>query len=224
MKPAPMIPRRSGCVMEASSGLVLAAERAAADKQLVQHDAEAVNVRASVHSMPFTARLLGTHVSGRTSEVPSFRDVRVSQGKSEIDQVRSLVLVDQDVARLHVSMHHTLLMRVVQRPGNRCNQFGGFSERRFCFLKLRRKIIPLDMFADDVERKVVGLPHIVNWHDVRVIETGNRTCLGQIQFGLVGTGDQPAMWDFDGYGTSQLLIASQIHSSEGAFAQVFSIR
>ena len=105
--------------------LGLTGEGAAAHQQLIKHRAEAVNVAAAVHAMPFTPRLFGTHVVGCPREArATTAEVLVPQRQAEIDEVRLAFGVDEDVARLDVPVHQPMLVGVVQRLGQRGHQLG----------------------------------------------------------------------------------------------------
>ena len=87
--------------------------------------------------MSFATSLLGTHVSRRSRILRPFTDVFFSQCQPEIDDVRLAVFANQDVARLHVPMHESLFVSVMQRLGHGCHQLGGVSVLEPLLLELR---------------------------------------------------------------------------------------
>ena len=76
--------------------------------------------------MPFATGLFGTHVGGRPGVARPLAHILLAQGQPEIGHERLAALVEQDVARLDVPMHQTLLVGVVQRLGHRRHQFDRF--------------------------------------------------------------------------------------------------
>src|SRR5262249_6016370 len=89
-------------------------ERGLAREQLVERDAEAIDVAASVR---LASEPLGRHVLERADEVPGMREVGL------LDQLRDAeigdpdlpAIVEQEVRWLDVAMQHALRMRVCQR-------------------------------------------------------------------------------------------------------------
>src|SRR5688572_15960315 len=65
-------------------------------------------------------RLLGAHISGGAQDGASASQPRfdvVATGQTEIDQVRSPPVVQEDVVRLYVAMEDLATMRVAERVG-----------------------------------------------------------------------------------------------------------
>ena len=105
-------------------------ERLASHQQFVEDHAQAENVAAAIDPMPFATGLLGTHVGGRpgVASAPCRRPAsRKASPKSATNGLP--LVVEQDVARLDVPMHQSLLVGVVQRLGHRRHQFDRFVER-----------------------------------------------------------------------------------------------
>ena len=129
---------------------------ARAREQLVEHDAQTENVAAAIDPMPFASGLFGTHVGGGAGEfVVALAKVFVSQSEPEIGDVGLAVAVDQDVARLNVSMDQSLVVGVVQCLGDGGDQFRRFgSDNRFCLV--RAQVGALDELRDDVAQAVLG--------------------------------------------------------------------
>ena len=59
----------------------------------------------------------------------------------------------------------------------------------------------------------------MHWHDIRVIEVGDRAGFGQVGFGVFGTGHQLAVRNFNGDEPLQLLVISQIDEAEATLSE-----
>ena len=200
-------------------GLRVASKRPATGQQLVEHHAQAEDVAAAIDPMPFATGLFGTHVGGRPGILRSLADVLFSQCQPEIDDVRLAVLADQNVARLDVPMHQSLLVGVVQGLGHRRHQFGRFPVLQPLLLELRREIGPFDVLRDDEAGTVLRAADIMHRHDAGMVEIGDRAGLGQIRLGIFGLRDQLGVRHLDGDRPVQLLVVGQIDQAEAAFAQ-----
>ena len=104
-------------------------ERQRAGEQLVQHDAERIDVRARVDIERRELRLLRAHVLRRADQVTDHR-VRAARllverhglGDAEVDHLGARPAVDlrdQQVAGLEVAMDHALLVRVLHGLADR---------------------------------------------------------------------------------------------------------
>ena len=94
---------------------VVALERRLARQQLVEHDAERVDVRQRVDLL--AARLLGRDVVARAEHRPGLRhpcDVERARDP-EVGHLRLPVAVEQDVLRLHVAVHEPAGVRERER-------------------------------------------------------------------------------------------------------------
>ena len=153
-----------------------------------------------------------------------FADVLFSQSQAEIHDVRLALVVDQDVARLYVSVDQPLLVGVMQRLGHGRDEFRRLLTRKPGLLEPRRQIGPLDILGDDEERKFRRASHVVNRDDVRMFEAGHGAGFGQIQFGIFGASDPIGVGHLDGDGAMQLFVMGQIDEAEAPFAQQLLIR
>ena len=98
----------------------LAFERRAPRERFEQHARERVEVSPSIHLAALD--LLGRDVVDRPREravATQAVDRRGMLGEAEVGEERAIVLVYEDVARLHVAVHQTLRMRCVERLGDR---------------------------------------------------------------------------------------------------------
>ena len=194
-------------------------KRSPSGQQFVEDDAQAEDVTAAIHPMPFATGLFGTHVGGRPGVAWSLAHVLLPQGQPEIGHKRLAALVEQDVARLDVPMHQPLLVGVVQRLGHRRHQFDGFVHRQPGLLEPRGEVGAVDVLRDDEAGKLFGAADIMDRHDVRVIEIGDRAGFGQIGFGIFGAIHQLAMRHLDRDETLQLVVVGEVDEAETALAQ-----
>ena len=165
-----------------------AGERAAAHQQLIKHRTEAVNVAAAVHAVPFTPRLFGTHVERRPGKAWAMTEVLVPQGQAKIDEVRHVVVVKKDVARLDVPMDQPVLVGAVQRFGQSCHQLGCPCVRQSGLFDPRGQIGPIDPLGNDIAGALVRAADIVHGNDVGMVEIGDRAGFGQISFRILRPG------------------------------------
>ena len=99
----------------------VAAERPLAGEQLVEDDAEAVDVAAGVDRVRLAAGLLGRHVGRRAEHLAVGRHRRVvgvALGQAEVHEVRLAVGVEQDVRRLDVAVDDAERVRAAERVGD----------------------------------------------------------------------------------------------------------
>ena len=175
--------------------LGLAAEGAAAHQQLIKDRAEAVDVAAAVHAMPFTPRLFGTHVVGRPDMARTTTTrIVVLERQAEIDEVRLAFGVDQDVARLDVPVDQPLLVGVVERPGQCGHQLGRRRVRQPGPFDPRRQISPINVLENDIAGAFVRAADILYGNDVGVVEPGDRAGFGQIPTRLPPAGVTSEAW------------------------------
>src|SRR5213593_3701606 len=99
-------------------------KRSSTSQQLVEDHAQAEDVRAAIHSMPLTAGLFGTHVSGCSGEFRSLAKVIILERQAEVSDKRMAGCINNDVRRFDVPMHQPLAVRVVQRLGHSRDESG----------------------------------------------------------------------------------------------------
>ena len=162
-------------------GARVAAERLPAGQELVKHDAQAEDVRAAVDAVPLAAGLLGAHVGGRAGEPGALAVVLVLERQPEVGHPGLVRGVDQDIGGLDVAVDQAPRMSVVQRLGDDRRQLGRLAERRPALPQPLGQVAALDELRDHVAEAVVGPAHVVDRHDVRVVELGQGAGLGQVE-------------------------------------------
>ena len=110
-------------------------------------------------------------------------------------------------------------MGVVQRLGHRRRQSHGLVQRQPGLLEAGGQVGAVDELGDDEAGAVLGAAHVVDRHDVGVVEGGDGAGLGQVGFGVFGPADEPAVRHLDGDGPLQLLVVGQVDATEAALAQ-----
>jgi hypothetical protein len=219
-----VLPRRAG--VEARHllhqlRLRVGPKRLAADQQLVKDHAQTEDVAAAIDAMPFATGLLRTHVGGRPGVARPLAHVLFAQGQPEIRHEGLAAPVEQDVARLDVPMHQTLLVGVVQRLGHRRHQLDRFVDRQPGLLEPRGEVGAVDVLRDDVAGAACGAADIEDRNNLRVIEVGDGAGFGQVGFGGFGAIHQLAMRHVDGDKPLQLVIVGEIDEAEATVTEDF---
>jgi hypothetical protein len=160
-------------------------EREAASQQLIQHNAQTVDVRAAVDAMRHTPGLFGRHVvrgAGDETLLAAARTV-LAEREAEVHQHRRPPGSEDDVLRFDVAVDDAPGVRVAQRVAHR-----GRDARR---LGPRRAVVPhpavevgtLDVIGDDVHLPLMH-PDVVDGHDARVVQAGQPPRLLPRLFGI----------------------------------------
>jgi hypothetical protein len=114
---------------------------------------------------------LRRHVGQRPDRRTSIRQPRIgdSPGNPEIDQIRVIVLVEQDVGRLDVTVNQPDLVRSVQCRGDLFYQPDRTPGRERPLGQHRGQVMPLDQ-THVHEQPSVDLPIVVDRQNVRVVQ------------------------------------------------------
>ena len=146
-------------------------ERAASRQQLESHAAERVPVAGGCGGL--AASLLGRHVPRATQDRARRRQriVRGGARDAEIGDVHLPVVVEQEVAGLHVPVDDAGGMRGVERAGGLVEPGDRRVVRHSAFTKTIRKGSAAQVFHDD-ERRPVGLADVEDRHNVGMGERG----------------------------------------------------
>ena len=99
-------------------------------QQLVEHHAQAEDVRSPIDPVTLTPGLFGAHVGGCSSYPATLAEVLVLERKPEVGDTGFARCVDQDVGRLDVPVDQPSGVGVMQCVGNRGDQFRRIPEGR----------------------------------------------------------------------------------------------
>ncbi len=127
---------RRGRVVEGNLGqqliAVLAVEGRPQCQQLIQGDAERVDIGAVVHLAAPGRNLLGTHVAQRAQQFARHGQAggALEQSQAEIGDPEIAAHVEQQVGRLDVAMDDAGLMCVFERLGRLLHELGNSAEKR----------------------------------------------------------------------------------------------
>ena len=166
--------------------LGLGYERSSPGQQFVENHAQAEDVGSPIDPVPFATSLLGTHVRRSSSDPATLAEILFPERKTEVGNERLARGIDQDVGGLDVPVDQAPCMSVMQGFGDRRHQSRRFVKTGACFLDPRGKIAPLDELGDDEAETIVGAPHVVNRHDMGMVEAGNDAGFVQVSLDILG--------------------------------------
>ena len=154
----------------------VAGEGRLADRHLVEHDAERVDVAPGVD--PLALGLLGREVGGRAHDGAGLGQALLGvdgPGDPEVGDLDLAVGGDQHVARLHVAVDHAVAVGEGQGGGHPGADAGDLTRRqRLGILEDGREGPAVDVLHDDEVRAVVLAP----------VEDGDDVGVGQVGGGL----------------------------------------
>ncbi len=154
-------------------------ERPHASDQLVEHDAQRVNVRGHRHRA--TADLLGARVGGSQGAQlgPRRRAIRAASSigidelrDPEVEEPRVPVRSDQDIAGLQVAVHDLALVRILDRSEHFDEEPQAVVDREPLLPRMREQILALDVLEGDVGAAVSGPSAVEKARDSGVFECG----------------------------------------------------
>jgi hypothetical protein len=140
---------------------------------LEQHTRQRIHIRTRIELCrrePFRR-----HVRPGTHHVPRTGHARPIGRPSnpEVNQIREPILGDQDVGRLHITMHQPDLMRCLQRRRHLLDNRHRPLRRQRTLIQHRLQITTLDQ-PHVHEQTPVDLPKTMNRHHMRLIERSRR--------------------------------------------------
>ena len=156
-------------------------ERPHARQELVEDDAQAVDVGPRVDHSGLAAHLLGGHVCRSPDELAIDRKRRIAciaLGQSEVGQKNPVLAVDEDIRRLDVAVDDAGPVGMIQRLGQRGDPFNGLPNARAAGRKLVGQISTLDQGGDQVQMPV-NLAGVVHRDDTRVPQDAGRAGLAE---------------------------------------------
>ena len=165
-------------------------KRRSTREQLVQDCPQPVDVGRGGDLGMMAGDLLGRHVRGGPENQTGLRQAAVAVdalGESKIGDVGNVVFVEQDVRRLQVAVQDSAEVGIMNGTGDVPDQPGDGS-----------RVVPepghvaLEVSARDQleaqERAAAVLAHLVDRHDLRMIEAGDRLGLDTESLDRVGAG------------------------------------
>ena len=162
-------------VLDRHGDEVVAGEGHVACEQLVEHDAERIDVGRRRHRL--ARRLLRREVVARAEHRPGLRDAVLDverAGDAEVGDLGLAVSVQQNVLRLHVAVHDPVLVREAESLGDRERELDRASDReRPGALDELLEVLTVDELEDD-ELVPVGLAAVDHRDDVRMGELRDR--------------------------------------------------
>jgi hypothetical protein len=196
-------------------------------EELVENDAEGIDVAACIDRQRISKHLLGAHVSKCAEYLTHVRLPRrlgIGVGGASQSEIKDLWLagfIDQDIAGFEVAMNNAALMRVLDRLANGDHQIEALASAELVIVGVPDQRQPVDQFHGEVRLHTegcVGGPRFVNLRDVGMMEPSQNLRLlleapDQIAAGPAGSddleSDQPA----------RLLLFGFIHGAHAAFAE-----
>ena len=166
-------------------------ERRLAGEQFVQHAAEAVNVAASIHHV--ARRLLRTHVRRRADRHAGLREHRVVHGAQRFADAEvghhGVAVVEHDVLGLHIAVHHTLPVRVVERVRHLAREPQRLVDWKLAFpIESVAKRKSLDV-RHDIVHQAIRFSGVEQREDVRMRQLGSELDLAKEALSADGLGD-----------------------------------
>ena len=192
---------------------------AAAGGEFVEHHAQAPDIGARIDQVGLSGCLLGTHIDRRPGEVRALPELRGLQRGAEIDDVRHALLVDQDVGRLDVAMDEPFLMRVLQPPRHLGQQLGDARMHQPPAEDVLVQVVALDPLGDHVAQAVVGGAHIVDRHDLWMVQPRGAASLLQIGRKALGSFETMTMRQLDRHPALELVVVGQHHTAKAPLPQ-----
>ena len=187
-------------ICSSSSSVRVGPERSPPGQQLVEDHAQAEDVRAAIDPVPLATGLLGTHVGGRPGESRPLAEVLLPRAspKSATNGLPAASM--QDVGGLDVPVDQPLRWAWCSASATVATSSTASRKDGRASSILCRQVAALDVLRDDVAEAVVGAAHVMDRHDVRVVEVGEDAGFGQVGFGVLGAGDALRVRHLDGHG------------------------
>ena len=211
--------QRLGEVGQGGGERVLAVVGQLAGEDLVEHHAQRVEVGAAVDLLP--AGLLRAHVAGGADGEADLGELGIvldRLGDAEVREHRGAVGAEQDIGRLHVSMHQALGVRVAERGGH--------------LPYVDQAQLGIEALLDALLERAVGqvfhghvvatadVADVVDGHRVRVRQPRQGPTFAQEAFGEARVGGQRRGHHLQRHLALQRALGGQVDRGHGAFAQL----
>ena len=157
---------------------VLATYRMLPSQQFIEHHAERKNIRSRTEG--FMRDVFGRHIGRCSHQITRFRALVVDAPRhSKVHHPRNAVGAEQDIRRLDVAMNDALAVRITNGIQNLHGQRDAAHWRdRSLFFQHLGQSWAIDKLEHQIRLPVL-LASIEQGDDIRVLQTTNRTRLGQ---------------------------------------------
>jgi hypothetical protein len=118
-------------------------------------------------------------------------------------------------------MDQTSGVGIMQGVGDGGDQFRRIPEARSSLCDPDRQIVPLDEFGYDEAEPILRAPHVMDRHDVRVVQPGEDAGFGEERLQIPRISDALGVRHLDRHRTVQVVVASKIDPPEAALTQTF---
>jgi hypothetical protein len=189
-------------------------ERAPADQEFVEHDAETEQVASAIDPMPFSFGLFGAHVGRGPSSRKALADFFVAQGQTKVDQVNSLGVIDENVLGFDIPVDDSLFMGQPQGIGQVDHPRDNGVDSRLRGFYDAPQIAARDVSGNDVDRELGSAPNFEDGDDIGMFETSHGSSFFEIQFRVARFLDELRVGDFDCNLALELFIGGEIDDAE----------
>ena len=196
------------------------AERPLAGQHLVEHDAQAPDIAASVQPVGFATDLFRRHVFGCPGPVSAQSGERAAmQCQAKIGDVRVALFIQQHVARFQVAMDEPFAMGGLQCFGNLQSQFGGLRwiEGSVLF-KVSPQVAALDVLLHQNDT-ILFAKHVKNRDDARMVQLGGSARLGHELLQVARGGESSFAGQFHGDKAIQFTVPRQANDAKRTAAK-----
>ncbi len=162
------------------------AEWSLSGQQLVEHDAQAEDVRSAIDPVAFAPGLLGTHVSRSARQPAPLAEVFILEGQPEVGHAGFARGVDQDVGGLDVPVDQPPSVGVMQGVGNRGDQLRRIPERRASLTHPDGQVAAFDELRHDEAETVFRATDIEDRHDIGMVQPGEDPGFSQKRLDILG--------------------------------------
>ncbi len=188
-------------------------------EQLIEDHAQAEEIRAAIDPVALAPGLLGAHV-GRSPGQPAFpAKVLLPERQPEVGYDRLVRRVEQDIGRLDVAVDQVPRMGVVQRLGDRRHQLGRLPKGHPALTQPVCQVGALDVLGDHVAQAGLGPAHVIDGHDVGMVELGEELGLGQVDRDVLGAGGPLGVGHLDRDRPAERVVLGQVDRPETASTQ-----
>ena len=197
----------------------ITAEWSFSGQQLVEHDAQAEDIRTTIDPVAFTPGLLGAHVGRCARQPAALAEVFILQGEPEVGHAGFARCVDQDVRGLDVPVDQPPGVGVMQCVGNGGNQLRRIPEGRANLIHPDRQIAAFDELRHDETEPVFRATHVMDRHDVGMVQLGEDAGFNEKCLGILGASDSFGIRHLDGDRAVKVVVVSEIDPSEPALTE-----